>query len=147
MIKKFFITIIIYFFLTVSSFSNDLDRNFLIKFDGLCVQNLDKIDLVNNFAVNNNWMSIPPEKQAMIAPRVKGPAFKAYGFLENDIVYLIAINDAEKQNSCTMASAYNSIENYKSILNEFYNLSLIDKINQGIQKIEFYKVNLLQSKF
>ena len=81
----------------------------------------------------------------MIAPRTKGPSYKAYGFFEKEVVYLIGINDAENKNTCTMASSYNSINDIKSILKEFYKIELLHKDSQGIQNIEMYKVNLTQS--
>ena len=141
--------IILAFFLTLFLMSpgntNTVERNFLIQFDGICVQNIDKIELVNSFAKTNGWMVIPPEKQALIAPRTKGPAFKAYGFKEENNVYLIGINDAENTNACTIASLYNSIDNFKKILNEFYQIRLIDTLKQGIQNMEFYRIELIQS--
>lgn len=143
--KKIILTLLISLFLVSPGYTNTIERNFLIKFDGICVQNIDKIELVNSFANTNGWMVIPPEKQALIAPRTKGPAFKAYGFKENNNVYMVGINDAENTNTCTIASLYNSIDNFKKILNEFYQLRLIDNVKQGIQNMEFYNIDLIQS--
>ena len=122
------------------------EREFLIKFDGICVQNIDKIELVNEFAKSAKWIDIPPGQDAMVAPRVKGPAYKSYGFKESQNIYLVAINDAENKNMCSMATGYDSIETIKKVLNEFYQLKLLDQQNQGIQNLEIYGVRLLQSK-
>ena len=122
------------------------EREFLIKFDGICVQNIDKIELVNAFAKSAKWVAIPPGEDAMVAPRVKGPAYKSYGFKEDQTVYLIAINDAENKNMCSMATSYNSIKNIKNVLNEFYQMKLLDKQSQGMQNLEIYAVRLLQSE-
>ena len=143
--KKFLFVLLLSLLFTSNLSANTKDKNFLIKFDGICVQNIDKIELVNSFAQSSNWMAIPPEKQALIAPRTKGPGFKAYGFMEEKIVYMIAINDAESTNTCAIASMYDSIENFKVILNEFYKLRLIETMKQGIQNMEFYNIDLIQS--
>ena len=143
--KKFLFVFFLSLLFTSTLSANPNDKNFLIKFDGICVQNIDKIELVNSFAQSSNWMVIPPEKQALIAPRTKGPGFKAYGFIEEKNVYMIAINDAESTNTCAIASMYDSIENLKTILNEFYQLKLIESIKQGIQNMEFYNIDLIQS--
>ena len=127
------------------SHSNSTERELLIKFDGICVQNIDNLKTVNDFAKAQKWIDLPPEQAAMIAPRTKGPSYKAYGFFEKEIVYLIGINDAENKNTCTMASSYSSINDIKSILKEFYKTELLHKQSQGIQNIEMYKVNLTQS--
>jgi hypothetical protein len=127
------------------SYSSSVEKEFLIKFDGICVQNIDNIKMINTFANTEKWINLPPEQAAMIAPRTKGPSYKAYGFFEKEIVYLIGINDAENKNTCTMASSYNSINDIKSILKEFYKIELLHKDSQGIQNIEMYKVNLTQS--
>ena len=126
--------------------NEEAEREFLIKFDGLCVQNIDKIQLVNEFAKSNNWIDIPAGQDSLIAPRVKGPAYKSYGFKEDDIIYLIAINDAENKNMCSIASPYDSIDKVKSILNEFYQIKILDKQSQGMQNLEIYAVKLLQSQ-
>ena len=143
--KKFLGIMILAFLCGTPSYSNSLEKEFLIKVDGICVQNIDNIKMINIFASTDKWINLPPEQAAMIAPRTKGPSYKAYGFFENEIVYLIGINDAENKNTCTMASSYNSINDIKSILKEFYKIELLHKENQGIQNIEMYKVNLTQS--
>jgi|TARA_B110000259_G_scaffold56184_1_gene66304 hypothetical protein len=143
--KNFLGIMILAFLCGTPSYSNSLEKEFLIKVDGICVQNIDNIKMINIFANTDKWINLPPEQAAMIAPRTKGPSYKAYGFFENEIVYLIGINDAENKNTCTMASSYNSINDIKSILKEFYKIELLHKENQGIQNIEMYKVNLTQS--
>ena len=145
MTKKFFIIVSLYLFITTNINANTLERDFLIKFDGICVQNIDKIELVNAFAKANKWMTLPPEQEALIAPRVKGPAFKAYAFIENKNVYMIGINDAEQKDSCTMVSKYNSLNGFKNVLKEFYKIKLINQTRQGPQIMEFYNINLMQS--
>ena len=62
MLKKFLIIINIFFFFTSNLYANSLEKDFLIKFDGLCVQNIDKIELVNSFAKAENWKTLPPEQ-------------------------------------------------------------------------------------
>ena len=145
MLKKFLIIINIFFFFTPNLYANSLEKDFLIKFDGLCVQNIDKIELVNSFAKAENWKTLPPEQEALIAPRVKGPAFKAYGFIENNNVFMVGINDAEQNNTCTMVSKYNSLVQFKNILNEFYKIKLLNQTSQGVQNLEFYSIDLIQS--
>ena len=146
MIKNTFCIIFVSLFLTTNISANSLERNFLIKFDGLCVQNIDKIELVNSFAEANKWMVLPPEQEALIAPRVKGPAFKAYAFIENNNVFMIGINDAEQKDSCTMVSKYNSLVEFKNTLKEFYKVKLANKTSQGVQIMEFYNIDLIQSE-
>ncbi len=141
--KKLLVILVLGLFFTTSS--NSTEREFLIKFDGLCVQNIDKIQLVNDFAKSNNWIEIPEDQDSMLAPRTKGPSYKSYYFKEDKKVYLIAINDAENKNMCSMASPYSSIESIKKILNEFYQIKIVDKQSQGIQNLEIYSVKLLQS--
>lgn len=123
-----------------------LEREFLIKFDGICTQNIDKLEIINSFAKSEKWIGIPPGKDAMIAPRMKGPGYKAYYFKDGKTVYFVGINDAENKNACTMATSYNSIEIIKKVLDEFYQLKLLNKQKQGMQNIEIYSVKLLQSK-
>ena len=82
----------------------------------------------------------------MLAPKVKGPGYKSYGFKEDQTVYLVAINDAENKNQCSMATGYNSIEMIKKVLNEFYQMKLLNKQSQGIQNLEIYAVKLFQSQ-
>ena len=101
--------------------------------------------MVNEFAKAQKWIDLPSEQAAMIAPRIKGPSYEAYGFFEKEIVYLIVINDAENKNTCTIASSYNSIDDVNSILREFYKTELLHKQSQGIENVEMYKVNLTQS--
>ena len=143
--KNFLGIMILAFLCGTPSYSNSLEKEFLIKVDGICVQNIDNIKMINTFANTEKWINLPPEQAAMIAPRTKGPSYKAYGFFEKEVVYLIGINDAENKNTCTMASSYNSINDIKSILKEFYKIELLHKDSQGIQNIEMYKVNLTQS--
>ena len=45
-----------------------------------------------------------------------------------------------------MATSYNSIKNIKNVLNEFYQMKLLDKQSQGMQNLEIYAVRLLQSE-
>lgn len=126
-------------------YSNSSEREFLIKFDGICVQNVDNLKMINDFAKVQKWIDLPSEQASLIAPRIKGPSYEAYGFRENEIVYLIGINDAENKNTCTIASSYNSIDDIISFLKEFYKIELLHKQSQGIQNIKMYKVNLTQS--
>jgi len=143
--KKFLSLLLIGLLWSTISYSNSSERELLIKFDGICVQNIDNLKMVNDFAKAQKWIDLPSEQAAMIAPRVKGPSYEAYGFFEKEIVYLIGINDAENKNTCTIASSYNSIYDVNSILREFYKTELLHKQSQGIQNIEMYKVNLTQS--
>ena len=84
---KIFLGIMILAFLCgTPSHSNSLEKEFLIKVDGICVQNIDNIKMINIFASTDKWINLPPEQAAMIAPRTKGPSYKAYGFFENEIV-------------------------------------------------------------
>ena len=126
--------------------NNSLDDRFIINFDGLCVQNIDRIETINKFALSEKWMDIPEGQDALIAPRVKGPSYKAYGFKEGENVFLVGINDAENTISCSIASPYNNIKTIKKKLNEFYKLKLLTKQNQGIQNLEIYNANLIQSE-
>ena len=143
--KKFISILVLCSLWCTASNSNSLEKELLIKFDGICVQNIDNLKTINQYAVAQKWIDLPSEQAAMIAPRTKGPSYEAYGVLENEIVYLIGINDAENKNTCTIASSYNSINDINKILNEFYKIELLHKQNQGIQNIKVYKANLTQS--
>ena len=142
--KKFLL--LIFFLISSNLYAKDLHRELLIKFDGICVQNIDNLDLINQFAKSENWMNLPPGKDALVAPKIKGTAFKAFGFAEGKVAYLIGINNAENKNTCSIASSYNSIIEIKKILNEFYKLQSVYKQNQGIQIVEIFEVDLLQSE-
>ena len=58
---------------------------------------------------------------------------------------MIGINDAEQNNTCTMVSKYNSLIQFKNVLNEFYKINLLNQTSQGVQNLEFYSINLIQS--
>jgi hypothetical protein len=121
----------------------NFDRNFLIKFDGICVRNIDDLKRIKKYANDQKWTSLPDEKSTLIMPKVKGPGYAAYGFKEDNQAFLIAVNDADRANVCSMATKYESIEKIKTTLNEFYKLRPLQSFKEGIQTYEFYKVELL----
>ena len=125
--------------------ANSIERELLIKFDGLCVQNISNLETINKYAEFNKWKVIPPGQDALIAPQQKGPSYKSFGFKGDYSVYLLGINDAENKNSCSIATQYKSIAEVKKILREFYKIKLINSQNQGIQNLEIYEVDLIQS--
>lgn len=144
--KIIIITIIGIFYFTSSSFSeSSIEKKLLIQFDGLCVQNINRLNSIVDFAKENNWKQIPPGQDSLLAPENKGPSYQSYYFIDNNDVFMIAINDADNTNVCAMASKYESISNLKKILNEFYKLRLIENHSQGMQAIEIYSANLSQS--
>jgi hypothetical protein len=144
--KKIILIIITIFYFTSSSFSeNSIEKKLLIQFDGLCVQNINRINIIADYAKTNNWKQIPPAQDLLLAPQNKGPSYQSYYFIDNKDVFMIAINDADKTNTCAIASKYESILNLKNILNKFYKLKLIENYTQGMQTFEIYSANLMQS--
>jgi len=125
--------------------TQDYDRDFLIKFDGICVQNINDLNRVKKYAYDQKWMTLPEEKSALIMPNVKGPGYAAFGFKEDNRAFMIAVNDADKANVCSMATKFESIEKFKKILNEFYKLKLLQSTKEGIQTYEFYRLELLRT--
>jgi len=125
--------------------TQDYDRNFLIKFNGICVQNINDLNRVKKYAKDQKWMTLPEEKSALIMPNVRGPGYAAFGFKEDNRAFMIAVNDADRANVCSMATKFESIEKFKKILNEFYKLKLLQSTKEGIQTYEFYKVELLSA--
>lgn len=146
MINKIIITIFFFIFFTPNSFSeNSIEKKLLIQFDGLCVQNINRINIVADFAKTNDWKKIPPGQDLLLAPQNKGPSYQSYYFIDDKDIFMIAINDADNTSTCAIASKYESISNLKNILNEFYKLKLIENFRQGIQILEIYSANLIQS--
>jgi hypothetical protein len=131
--------------ISFNSDAEDIERKILINFDGICVQNIDRINVIIETAENENWREIPPGEDAMIAPRVKGPSYKAYGFKDEDDTYLVGVNDAENTNACSLAAKYNDLDNFRKIFSEFYKTKLVNESSQGMQTTEFYVTKLIQS--
>jgi len=125
--------------------TQDYDKDFLIKFNGICVQNINDLNRVKKYAKDQKWMTLPEEKSALIMPNVRGPGYAAFGFKEDNRAFIIAVNDADRANVCSMATKFESIEKFKKILNEFYKLKLLQSTKEGIQTYEFYKVELLSA--
>ena len=73
--------------------NSNKNLNFLFTSEPFSVFKIqsDKIQLVNAYAKSGKWIDIPPGKDVLVAPTVKGPAYKSYGFKEGQTVYLIAI--------------------------------------------------------
>ncbi|MDC0425680.1 hypothetical protein OAL80_02230 [Pelagibacteraceae bacterium] len=144
--KKTITAYICFIIFSSSSFAQSaIEKKLLINFDGLCVQNINKLISIADFAKSNNWKQIPPGKDALVAPQVKGSLYQAYGFKDEGSILMIAINNAENTNTCSMASIYSDISYIKKTLNEFYQLKLVKNISQGIQTTEVYSANLIQS--
>ena len=131
--------------MVIQANTQGFDRNFLIKFDGICVQNINDLNRVKKYATDQKWMLLPEEKSALIMPNVRGPGYAAFGFKEDNRAFMIAVNDADNANVCSMATKFESIEKFKKILNEFYRLKLLQSTKEGIQTYEFYKVELLSA--
>ena len=140
-------TLIFFLFLNLRVNSNEIipERETLVQFDGICVQNIDRLEHISQTASNLNWMKIPPGQDAMIAPRVKGPSYQSWGYRYKNGIFLIGINDAENKNSCSLAAKYSDLNNFKRNLIDFYDIKLINKNSQGMQTSEIYKANLQQS--
>lgn len=143
--KKFLTILVLGLMWSGNAIANSIERELLIKFDGLCVQNIKNFKFIVEYAELNKWKVIPPGRDALIAPQIKGPSYKSYGFMENNSAYLLGINDAENKNSCSIATKYNSIAEAKKVLREFYKIKLINSQSQGIQNLEIYEVDLIQS--
>ena len=143
--KKLLAIVVLGLLWSGNAIANSIERELLIKFDGLCVQNISNLKSIVEYAELKKWTIIPPGKDALIAPQKKGPSYKSFGFIENSLAFLIGINDAENKNSCSIATQYKSIADVKKILNEFYKIKLINSQNQGIQNLEIYEVDLMQS--
>ncbi len=124
---------------------NNIDRNALTEFDGICVQNIKKLDVINSYAKIQKWKEMPADLDAMNAPQVKGSIYKSYGYVKQDTPYMVAINNPENILTCSMAAKYFDIIKFKKILSEFYKIELVDKTTQGIQTQEIYKADLIQS--
>ena len=60
---------------------NNIDRNALTEFDGICVQNIKKLDVINSYAKIQKWKEMPADLDAMNAPQVKGSIYKSYGYV------------------------------------------------------------------
>ena len=54
---------------------NNIDQNALVEFDGICVQNIHKLDVINSYAKIQKWKDMPIDLDAMNAPQVKGILF------------------------------------------------------------------------
>jgi len=124
---------------------NNIDQNALVEFDGICVQNIHKLDVINSYAKIQKWKDMPPDLDAMNAPQVKGSMYKSWGYQKENTTYLIAINNPENVFTCSLAAKYFDIIKFKKILSEFYPINLLNKDTQGIQTEEVYKANLIQS--
>lgn len=124
----------------------DFERDFLIKFDGICVQNIDSLDRIKSYASNQKWIILPDEQSALIKPKIIGSGYAAWGFVEKSKAFMIGVNDADKANTCTIATKYENLNKFKKYLNEFYKLQLMESKKQGIQTYEIYKLNMLSNK-
>ena len=124
---------------------NNIDQNALVEFDGICVQNIHKLDVINSYAKIQKWKDMPPDLDAMNAPQVKGSMYKSWGYQKENTTYLIAINNPENVFTCSLAAKYFDIIKFKKILSEFYKVKLVNKSSQGIQTQEIYKTNIIQS--
>jgi len=144
-VKLYFWIFIIALFSSSAFSQNPIEKKILINFDGICVQNINKLIAIENFAVASNWIRVPPGQDALIAPQKKGPSYKAFALKDEKDVFMLGINDADNTSSCTIASKYQNISNFKKILNQFYKLELLDNFAQGIQSTEIYKADLIQS--
>ena len=93
-----------------------------------------------------NWRELSPDLDAMNAPQVKGTIYKSYGYVKNDVAYMVAINNPEDVFTCSLAAKYFDIIKFKKFLSEFYKVKLVNKSSQGIQTQEIYKTNMLKTK-
>ena len=125
--------------------NNNIDYDALVEFDGICVQNIQKLDVINSYAKIQNWRELSPDLDAMNAPQVKGTIYKSYGYVKNDEAYMVAINNPEDVFTCSLAAKYFDIIKFKKFLSEFYKVKLVNKSSQGVQTQEIYEANIIQS--
>ena len=149
--KKLLSIVVIVLLLGGNAYTEELnnnDQNALVEFDGICVQNIHKLDVINSYAKIQKWKDMPPDLDAMNAPQVKGSMYKSWGYQKENTTYLIAINNPENVFTCSLAAKYFDIIKFKKILSEFYPINLLNKNTQGIHIfIPHLKPNHLASPF
>ena len=67
--KKFLSLLLSGLLWSTISYSNSSERELLIRFDGICVQNIDNLKMVNDFAKAQKWIDLPSEQAAIFTQK------------------------------------------------------------------------------
>ena len=116
---------------------------FFRSFSGICVNSIHDLDLIKNLSRLEDWQPLPEKFMPMVAP-VDYDNFDAWFFKKENITLIIGISDftesGVKTNTCSLATNKENYEINEKLLIDFYEVTLIDELKQGIQTSKIFEL-------
>lgn len=110
------------------------------NFSGICINSLDNLEVVYDYAKKNNWKILPEEAKDLVRP-ADGSDVDAWAYVDNDTTIIIGISikevDGYNYAICSMAGKGQFKDNFNALVNS-YDLELYDRQKQGIQVSDVY---------